>query len=51
MSVDYAAGLSHYDDLGVCGLDEVGDLLYPLLLMSLIVAKPSEVSRKELLTN
>lgn len=23
MSVDYAAGLSHYDDLGVCGLDEV----------------------------
>lgn len=25
MSVDYAAGLSHYDDLGDCGLDEVSD--------------------------
>lgn len=24
MSVDYAAGLSHCDDLGVCGIDEVG---------------------------
>lgn len=23
MSIDYAAGLSHYDDLGDCGLDEV----------------------------
>lgn len=23
MSVDYAAGLSYYDDLGVCGIDEV----------------------------
>ena len=23
MSVDYAAGLSHYDDLGVCGIEEV----------------------------
>lgn len=23
MSVDYAAGLSEYDDLGICGLKEV----------------------------
>lgn len=27
MSLDYAAGLSHYDDLGVCGLDEVSRIL------------------------
>lgn len=26
MSVDYAAGLSEYDDLGVCGVEEVVDL-------------------------
>lgn len=27
MSVDYAAGLSEYDDLGVCGIDEVSRLM------------------------
>lgn len=31
MSVDYAAGLSHCDDLGVCGLDEVGRIVRKLI--------------------